>query len=50
LRDCGITVLLDLGRLPDDAGPGQATFPWDELRAELARMRAALRNGRQTPA
>jgi hypothetical protein len=42
LRDCGITVILDLGHLPDDDNPAQAKFPWDQLRAELARMRAAV--------
>ena len=42
LRACGITVILDPGDLPDDDHPGQAEFPWDQLRAELARMRAAL--------
>ena len=46
LRDCGITVILDLGHLPDDDNPGQATFPWDQLRAELARMRAAVASTR----
>lgn len=45
LRDCGITVILDPGHLPDDVHPGQAVFPWDELRAELVRMRAALADG-----
>jgi Flavoprotein len=45
LRDCGITVILEPGELPDDAHPGQARFPWDELRAELARMHAALTAG-----
>jgi hypothetical protein len=42
LRGCGITVILDPGHLPDDDHPGQAEFPWDELRAALGRMRAAL--------
>src|SRR5262249_55520848 len=42
LRDCGITIILDPGHLPDDDHPGQAEFPWDELRAELGRMRATL--------
>src|SRR5258708_178040 len=42
LRDCGITVILDLEQLPDDDAPAQAEFPWDELRRELARMRAAF--------
>lgn len=46
LRDCGITVILDLKHLPDDDNPGQATFPWAELRAELARMRACLASGK----
>jgi hypothetical protein len=45
LRDCGITVILNPGNLPDDDHPGQAEFPWDELRTKLARMRAALPNG-----
>lgn len=49
LRDSGVRVILDPGRLPDDDNPGQAEFPWDALRAELARMRAALR-GEQPPA
>jgi hypothetical protein len=47
LRDCGITMILEPGRLPDEARPGQAEFPWDELRAELARMRAALAGGKR---
>jgi phosphopantothenoylcysteine synthetase/decarboxylase len=42
LRECGITVILDPGQLPDDDAPARAEFPWDELRRELARMRAAL--------
>ena len=45
LRDCGITVILNPGYLPDDDHPGQAEFPWDELQTELARMRAALPDG-----
>lgn len=49
LRDCGITVILDPGHLPDDDNPGQAEFPWDQLRAELARMRAAVSYGKQAP-
>jgi hypothetical protein len=49
LRDCGITVLLDLGHLPGAGPPGEARFPWDELRAELARMRAATAGARQVP-
>jgi len=50
LRGCGIRVIFDPGRLPDDDHPGQAEFPWDELRAELARMRTALADGGQAPA
>ena len=50
LRGCGVTVIFDPGHLPDDEVPGQAVFPWDELRAELARMRAALAGGQQAPA
>ena len=50
LRGCGVTVIFDPGRLPDDDVPGQAVFPWGELRAELARMRAALASGRPAPA
>jgi flavoprotein len=46
LRDCGITVILDPRYLPDDDHPGQVEFPWDELRAELARMRTALADGK----
>jgi len=46
LRDCGVRVILDPGRLPDDDNPGQAGFPWGELRAELTRMRTELAGGR----
>ena len=42
LRECGITVILDLENLPDDENPGQARFPWEQLRTELARIRAGL--------
>jgi hypothetical protein len=42
LRDCGITVILDERNLPDDNDPGRASFPWERLRAELARIRASL--------
>ena len=42
LRDCGITVILDPENLPADDRPGQAKFPWEQLRAELARIRAGL--------
>jgi hypothetical protein len=47
LRDCGVGIILDPGHLPDDDNPGQAGFPWGELRAELARMRTALAGGKQ---
>ena len=50
LRGCGITVIFDPGHLPDDQSPGQTEFPWDELRAELARMRTALGGGKQARA
>jgi phosphopantothenoylcysteine synthetase/decarboxylase len=43
LRDCGVTVILDPDRLPGAAvPPGQDRFPWDDLHAELGRMRATL--------
>jgi phosphopantothenoylcysteine synthetase/decarboxylase len=42
LRACGITVILDLENVPDDENPRQVRFPWEELRSELGRMRAAL--------
>lgn len=44
LRECGITVILDPERLPGATAPppGQDGFPWDDLHAELARIRAAL--------
>jgi phosphopantothenoylcysteine synthetase/decarboxylase len=42
LRDCGISVIYDPDNIPDDDKPGRAEFPWDELRAELARIRSAL--------
>ena len=50
LRGCGITVILDPGKLPDDDAPTQAGFPWDELRRELTRMRAAFPGGEPAPA
>ena len=50
LRDCGVRVILDPRHLPDDDDPRQAEFPWDALRAELARMRTALAGGKQPPA
>lgn len=42
LRDCGITVILDEDNLPDDNAPGRVSFPWEQLRTELARIRAGL--------
>ena len=42
LRGCGISVILDLDRLPDDANPHPVTFPWAELMAELERIRDRL--------
>ena len=45
LRGCGITVIFDPAHLPDDEAPGQAEFPWADLRAELARMRTAVGGG-----
>jgi phosphopantothenoylcysteine synthetase/decarboxylase len=50
LRGCGVRIIFDPGHLPDDDHPAQAEFPWDGLRAELARMRTALGGGRQAPA
>ena len=45
LRDCGIAVIFDPRRLPDDDNPEHAEFPWERLRAEIARIRAALVDG-----
>ena len=45
LRDCGITVVLDPEQLPDDDSPRQVSFPWEQLRAEIARIRASLGPG-----
>jgi hypothetical protein len=47
LRECGVRVIFDAGHLPDDDNPGQAEFPWGELRAELERMRTALVGGKR---
>lgn len=41
LQEWGVTVVLDPARLPK-ASEGPAVFPWEELRAELTRLRAAL--------
>lgn len=46
LRECGITVILDPAQLPDDDAPSQAEFPWEPLRAQIARMRASVAGGR----
>lgn len=43
LRQCGITVILDPERLPGAAPSGQDRFPWEDLHAELTRMRAAVK-------
>lgn len=40
LRAWGVTVIHDPGR-PAQADPGQTRFPWDDLRAWLARRPAA---------
>jgi phosphopantothenoylcysteine synthetase/decarboxylase len=45
LRDCGITVILDQENLPDDGSPGQASFPWEQLRSELGRIRTGFAAG-----
>jgi phosphopantothenoylcysteine synthetase/decarboxylase len=42
LRDCGITVVLDHENLPGADAPGQPAFPWERLRAEIARIRGSL--------
>ena len=39
LREWGVTVLLDLARLPQPRGEQPAAFPWDELRAILPSLR-----------
>jgi hypothetical protein len=48
LRDWGITVILDPARLPD-ASDEPAVFPWAEIRADLARIRAATAQERTSP-
>ena len=40
LRECGISVILDESQLPDDEASRRVPFPWEQLRAELERMRA----------
>ena len=39
LREWGVTVLLDLARLPQPGSEQPAAFPWDELRAILPSLR-----------
>ncbi len=46
LRDCQVTVILDAENLPDQTNRGQVSFPWQQLRAELAQVRAGLAAGR----
>ena len=41
LREWGVTVLLDTGRLPPSATQ-EAVFPWSELRASLADLRVVV--------
>jgi phosphopantothenoylcysteine synthetase/decarboxylase len=41
LREWGVTVILDPGRLPG-AGEEPGVFPWEDLRAELTNLRALL--------
>jgi len=41
LRECGVTVVLDEDSPLDDASPRRVSFPWEQLRAELARIRSA---------
>ena len=51
LRDFGMTVILDLDRLPgagDQAHQGQGrsgSFPWDNLRADVSALRTRLAAG-----
>jgi phosphopantothenoylcysteine synthetase/decarboxylase len=40
LREWGVTVILDPARLPR-ASEGPASFPWEIVRAELAKLRPA---------
>lgn len=49
LRECGISVIYDPGSIPDDGQPGQATFPWEEFRAEVTRIRAELQGELPVP-
>jgi phosphopantothenoylcysteine synthetase/decarboxylase len=45
LRECGVTVLLDEENLPGDDEQRRVSFPWEQLRAELARIRVTLASG-----
>ncbi len=45
LRECGVTVLLDEENLPGDDEQRWVSFPWEQLRAELARIRVTLASG-----
>jgi phosphopantothenoylcysteine synthetase/decarboxylase len=44
LRECGVNVILDEAHLPDGNNPGRV-FPWEQLRAELARLRTGFAAG-----
>jgi hypothetical protein len=39
-----VNVILDEENLPDGNNPGRV-FPWEQLRAELARLRAGFAAG-----
>jgi phosphopantothenoylcysteine synthetase/decarboxylase len=41
IRDWGVRVILDPERLPGGGDPDAAAFPWPELQAALASLRAA---------
>lgn len=43
LREWGVSVILDLARLPG-AADGPAAFPWDLLQADLPNLRRAAEN------
>jgi phosphopantothenoylcysteine synthetase/decarboxylase len=43
LREWGVQVILDPARLPQ-ASEAPAVFPWEELRAELRRLRQVVEN------
>lgn len=46
LRDWGVSVILDTGRLPPSAAQ-EAEFPWAELRTRLAGLRQVRRGSAQ---